>query len=149
MKRLGPENIEEVYTIAKIHEEISTYWIDNYQTSEEFMQTTYTDLKDRLYSYTNFLSVIQIDQRVISYIWAEVNEHDWKQIDIISLWTDKEFRGQGLAKQLKVGLEIWAKKEMHATKIYSTVSSRYKNMIQLNESLGYETRYYRMIKELK
>ncbi len=149
MKRLGPENIEDVYTIAKIHEEISTYWIDNYQTSEEFLQTTYTDLKDRLYSYTNFLSVIQIDQRVISYIWAEVNEHDWKQIDIISLWTDKEFRGQGLAKQLKVGLEIWAKKEMHATKIYTTVSSRNKNMIQLNESLGYETRYYRMIKELK
>lgn len=148
MKRLGPEDQEAVYFIAKIHEGIPAAWIDNHQTSEESIRSLCADLQDRLYSYTNYVAVIRLEQRVISYIWAELNEEDWKQIDIISLWTDERYRGQGFAKQLKVGLERWAKQEMHATRIYTTVSSRNKEMIRLNESLGYETRYYRMVKEL-
>lgn len=148
VKRLTYEDGKALSFIAKTHEELPAAWIDNYHVSAETIISTTEDLVAKHNTQDIYCSVIEQDNKVISFIWAEVNKGDSKQIDIISLWTDEKFRGLGLAKNLKLDLEKWAIDEMNAEKVYTTVSSKNDNMIKLNEKLGYQIHYYRMVKNL-
>ncbi|WP_217586306.1 GNAT family N-acetyltransferase [Lentibacillus saliphilus] len=147
-RRLTSHDEAELYFIAKLHEKLPAGWIDDYQGSEETIQNTTKELVAKHQHQHVYCSIIEHQNKVISYIWAELNESNSKQVDIISLWTDEAYRGQGHAKQLKIALETWAKEDMHAEKIHTTVSSKNTNMVKLNEKLGYHTAYYRMIKPL-
>lgn len=147
-KRLSKEDKDALLFIAKIHEELPSAWIDGYKVYDESINKTFEELILKHKNKRVYCSVIEYNGRVISYIWAEVNVTDNEQVDIMSLWTDKEYRGNGIATKLKIELEKWAKNEINAKKIHTTVSSKNENMIKLNEKLGYSTRYYRMIKDL-
>lgn len=145
---MSKEDKDALHFIAKTHEELPAAWIEEYKASDEKINTTAEDLILKHNKKRIYCSVIEYNGKVISYIWAEVNATDNEQVDIMSLWTDKGYRGNGIATKLKVDLERWAKNEMNAKKIHTTVSSKNENMIKLNEKLGYATRYYRMTKDL-
>ncbi len=148
MKRLTSKDVDILKFIAQIHESLPSAWIKDYTVSDDTVNKTTEELIYKHKKEQVFCSVIECNDAVISYIWAEVNKNNSKQIDIMSLWTDEKYRGLGHANKLKFALENWAKDEMSAEKIHTTVSNSNENMIQLNEKLGYKTEYYRMVKYL-
>lgn len=149
VRRLTYQDTETLYLVAEIHENMPRKWIKNYRVTEESINGTNETLLNKLKKTNIFCTVIELNEELLSYIWAEVNAKNEKQIDIISLWTKEQYRGKGYAKTLKLEVEKWALKEMKAEKIHTTVSANNELMLRLNEKLGYTTEYYRMTKELK
>ncbi|MCD8511717.1 MAG: GNAT family N-acetyltransferase [Bacillus sp. (in: Bacteria)] len=146
-KRLTHEDVNSLFFIAQTHEALPAAWVHNYEISNEAIKATANQLIDKHKDNTVFCTVIENDDDIISFIWAEQNSTISNQVDIISLWTKEDVRGQGLAKKLKNELEIWAK-ERGASQIHTTVSKANTTMIRLNEELGYEVEYYRMYKHI-
>ncbi|WP_078576606.1 GNAT family N-acetyltransferase [Salipaludibacillus agaradhaerens] len=148
LKRVSENDKALINNIANIHENLPAAWIDNYHVSSEDINKTVEQLSAKRSANSLFCSIIEKNSNMMSYIWAEVNPKDAKQVDIISLWTDEAHRGQGYAKRLKVELERWALNEVKATSLHPVVSTKNSQMIKLNEGLGYHTRYVRMYKDL-
>lgn len=146
VRKLGENDLKGFEFIAKIHESLPAAWIDNYAIDNIEIEKTARRLKDRHTTNDIFCSVVEDNDEIIAFIWAEINEEDNKILDIISLWTSQNYRRKGIATRLKLKLESWAKAQTDAKKISTTVSSNNKNMVQMNQKLGYEIKSYNMFK---
>lgn len=141
--------MKEFKFIAEIHESLPGAWVDDYNIDIEEVQKTIKRLIGKYKTDDIFCYIAEINDEIISFIWAEANEIDRDTIDIFSLWTDEKYRGQGIASNLKIELEKWVKSETSAKNIATTVSSKNRNMIDLNKKLGYETIYHKMVKKIE
>ncbi len=141
--------MKEFKFIAEIHESLPGAWVDNYNIDIEEIQKTIKRLIEKHKTDDIFCYIAENKSEIISFIWAEVNENDKDTIDIFSLWTDEKYRGQGIASNLKIELEKWAKSETSAKKIATTVSAKNRNMVDLNKKLGYEIIYHKMVKRME
>ena len=90
------------------------------------------------------LQVIRQDEKIIAFLWFNYGK---TRIELVSLWTDPDYRRKGLAKKLKMAAEKWGLgngKKLMTT----TVFAANKKMVALNELLGYEIVSYQMEKKL-
>lgn len=148
LRKLNENDLKEFNFIAKIHESLPGAWIDNYTIDDEEVKITLKGLVEKHKTNDILCYIAEKDSKIISFIWAEINKSNLETVDIISLWTDEEYRGQGIASSLKIELEKWAKLETSAKSISTTVSAKNKSMINLNRKLGYEIMSYKMIKKI-
>ncbi|UTR14907.1 hypothetical protein MM221_20600 [Salipaludibacillus sp. LMS25] len=98
LKRVSENDKELISNIANIHENLPAAWIDNYDVSREDIDKTGDELTGKISTNSLFCAIIEKNSNMMSYIWAELNH---KQVDIISLWTDEEYRGQRICKTVK------------------------------------------------
>lgn len=134
--------------VAEIHEALPAAWINGYVVEPGEVEKSVARLVEKHRRAEIACLVVENDGEIVAFIWGEVSEQDNKALDIISLWTKPEHRGKGLATQLKLMLEDWAKAETKAEKIVTTVSAANSEMVQLNLKLGYKVAYHKMVKEL-
>lgn len=148
VKKLTPADLAAFMFIAEVHESLPAAWVNSYVVEAEEVEKSLARLVEKHKRAEIVCFVAEKDGEIVAFVWGEVSEQDNKALDIISLWTKPEHRGKGLATQLKLMLEAWAKTERKAEKIVTTVSAANGGMVQLNLKLGYKVAYHRMIKEL-
>ena len=148
LRILDENNLTEFRFIAEIHESLPMGWINNYIISRKEIEESVQRLIERHKASDVLCCVAEDGNHVIAFIWAEINENDKEVLDIVSLWTNKDYRGQGIATKLKIELEKWAKVKTNSKKISTTVSANNKTMLLLNQKLGYDINYYKMTKTI-
>lgn len=148
LRKLKETNLKEIRYITEIHESLPKAWIDNYIVDKDEIEKNARILTGKLKTSNAFCCIVEEKDQIISFIWAEVNRSNSKIVDIISLWTNESYRGEGIATKLKIELENWTRENTKAKKISTTVSSNNEKMINLNEKLGYEINYYKMTKSI-
>lgn len=130
---------EVIYNIARWHNETPRLWIPNYEPREEDIQETI----QRMSESECYIGVAE-DEEILGFIWAEKQEQDAM---ILSLYVDEKVREQKIGTYLKEALEAWCR-ITGISKIKTTVHSKNKKMILLNEKLGYEQKMIHMEKQL-
>ena len=87
--------------------------------------------------------------RIVGSHLLEIYKIDGKRTcHIHGLWTDKDFRGKGIALKLKEMGEAWAR-EKNCYLMDSNVRVSNEGMIALNKKMGYEIIRYNFRKPLK
>ncbi|MCH4887175.1 GNAT family N-acetyltransferase [Acidaminobacter sp. JC074] len=130
-------NDEVLYNIAKWHNETPRIWIPDYIPTEEEIAETIARMKDK-----EAYICIAKDQVILGFIWAEKQDQD---VMILSLYVDESIRQKSVGTELKLQLEHWCR-ENEIRKIKTTVHSKNKKMLLLNEKLGYESKMVHMEK---
>lgn len=140
------KSCEKLRQIAVWHNTTPKLWVENYEITEEDVRETIeriaTTPEEDL-----FLLIAVEGKRLLGFIWAYVNSHEKQSVMILSLYVDKDFRNQGLAKELKEALEE-ACKTRGIKSIQTTVHSTNHPMLELNKSLGYKSSMVYMEKTL-
>lgn len=125
-----------IVQIAKWHNLTPKLWIFDYRVSAEEIEETIQKIKntkdDDLY-----LAIAEDDEgQAQGFIWAHKQEKPKDSVMILSLYIKEDYRGQGVATNLKLMLEEWCRSE-GIKKIKTTVHYRNSSMIALNQKLGY------------
>jgi len=128
---------EVLYNISKWHNETPRLWIVGYEPTEEDIQETITLMKDN----ECYIGIAE-DETIKGFIWAEKQEND---VMIMSLFVDESVRNSSIGTSLKEALENWCRSE-GIKKIKTTVHSKNRKMISLNEKLGYDSKMLHMEK---
>lgn len=147
-RRLDAEDLAEFQFIAEVHESLPAAWIDDYVVESGGVEQSCERLAEKHKAGEIACFVAESSGETVAFVWGEVHEQDKEILNIISLWTKPQYRGQGIATELKLMLETWAKAETSAKKIITTVSASNTGMVLLNEKLGYKIAYHKMVKEL-
>lgn len=133
--------------IARWHNLTPKLWINNYKVSDKDIDNTV----NRIINTRNkdlFLAIAEDDQNNMQgFIWAYKLEKVQDSVMILSLYTAEDYRGQGIATNLKNLLEEWCRLEGIKT-IETTVHFKNKSMITLNQKLGYAPGMLYMAKTL-
>ena len=134
--------------IATWHNQTPELWVPNYQASREAIEKDIkriqqTDPEDLFLGI-----VVDADQSLQGFIWAYKQEKNTDSVMILSLYTSKAHRKEGLATQLKQLLEAWCKEEGIKT-IETTVHYTNTKMLELNQKLGYTAGMVSMRKTLE
>lgn len=131
---------ETIRLLARWHNETPKQWIQNYTFTEQDVISTV----NRMVRDTSVIILAEED-RPIGFIWGEKQNQD---LMILSLYVDENFRKHQVATDLKLQLETWCRNN-DIQKILTTVHSKNKNMLALNEKLGYEQKMIHMEKKLR
>ncbi len=130
-------NDDLLYSISKWHNETPRIWIKDYEPTEEEIWETINRMK----SNECYIGIAE-DESILGFIWAEKQEDN---VMILSLYVDDSVRQKNIGTYLKEALEVWCKIE-GVKKIKTTVHSKNKKMLALNEKLGYEAKMVHMEK---
>lgn len=148
VRRLDAEDLAEFQFIAEVHESLPAAWIDEYVVVPGAVEQSSERLAEKHKTGEIACLVAENSGEIVAFVWGEVHEQDKEILNIISLWTKPQHRGQGIATELKLMLEDWGKAETSAKKIVTTVSASNRGMVHLNQKLGYRIAYHKMVKEL-
>ena len=140
-------NDNEVEFICRRHLETPGIWIKDYSYSKEELKETELTFKENGQKDILIGLSAKLDTAIVGFIWAEKAIKKPDTVSIISLWTDPEFRKQGIATALKLELENVAK-DKGIKKIRTNVYSSNKSMLDLNLKLGYKITRYDLEKEI-
>lgn len=130
---------EVLERISKWHNETPRIWIPDYEPSKEEIEETI----ERMTTNECYIGVAE-DEVIQGFIWAEKKDNN---VMIMSLYVDEAVRQQNIGTYLKEALEAWCRIE-GIKKIQTTVHSKNKKMLMLNEKLGYEPKMVHMEKIL-
>jgi len=128
---------EIVAKIARWHNETPRLWMPEYEPTEKEINETIA----RMTNEDCYIGIAE-DETIKGFIWAEKQDLD---VMILSLYVDESARQQNIGTYLKEALETWCKIE-GIRKIKTTVHSKNKKMIAMNEKLGYEPKMIHMEK---
>ncbi|MCD8501375.1 MAG: GNAT family N-acetyltransferase [Bacillaceae bacterium] len=126
---LNENDLQELKFIANVHEELPTGWIKDYVVNPPRIEETFHRLIRKQHGHSVFCGIVEDNNTIISFVWAERNEKNSAVLDIMSLWTDQMYRRQGLATMLKLELEKWAQNQQGIREIHTTVSKENKKMM--------------------
>jgi len=129
----------DLHSISTWHNQTPRLWIPGYEPSSEEIDETINRMKNN----PCYVCVAK-DTELRGFIWAEREEN---AIMIMSLYVDESVRQSNVGTTLKESLEAWCLKE-GIKKIKTTVHSKNKKMIALNEKMGYESKMLHMEKLL-
>lgn len=133
--------------IAKWHNLTPKLWIPDYKISTTEIEETILKIQDT--RNEDLLLVIAEDEQghTQGFIWACKQEKPQDSVMILSLYVTEDYRGQGVATNLKVLLEEWCRLEGIKT-IETTVHYKNNSMMALNQKLGYIPGMVYMTKKL-
>ena len=133
--------------LVKWHNMTPKLWIKDYKPTAEDLKETIKRIVETEKSDL-YLGIAQDDQdEPVGFIWAYRKSDDDKNVMIMSLHVEPEYRNQGIASQLKQNLESWCK-EIGVQSVETTVHFDNKNMLELNLKLGYNAGMVCMTKKL-
>ncbi len=133
--------------IAKWHNLTPKLWIPDYKISTAEIEKTVLKIKNTR-NEDLFLAIAE-DERghVQGFIWACKQKKYQDSVMILSLYVTEDYRGQGVATNLKILLEKWCRLE-GIKAIETTVHYKNNSMMALNQKLGYIPGMVYMIKKL-
>lgn len=132
--------------IAKWHNLTPKLWVANYRLSDEDVEETVQRIRSTKHADL-FLMIAEDKGQAQGFIWAYKQERPQDSVMILSLYVTEDYRGQGVATELKVLLEEWCRLEGIKT-IQTTTHYTNHNMIALNQKLGYVPGMVHMTKTL-
>lgn len=122
--------------IAKWHNLIPKLCMPDYRASAEEIEETVQRIIN-MKSDDLYLAVAEDDEgHVQGFIWASKQEKPKDSVMILSLYIAEDYRGHGMATNLKAMLEEWCRLEGIKT-IQTTVHYSNNKMLALNQKLGY------------
>ncbi len=125
-----------LYQISKWHNLTPKLWMPEYIVTEVEIEEAVQRIKNTK-AEDLFLMVAEDDEKQVrGFIWAYRKENQQDSIMILSLYITEEFRGRGIATQLKQQLEEWCKSKGINT-IHTTTHYNNHSMLELNQKLGY------------
>ena len=133
--------------VAKWHNLTPKLWRPDHKASatdiEETIQRILDTKKEDL-----FLAIAEDhNDKVQGFIWAYKQEEPKDTVMILSLYVTENYRGHGVATNLKTLLEKWCRVE-GIKAIQTTVHYNNSNMLALNQKLGYNPGMVCMTKPL-
>ena len=140
-------NEAEIRHIARLHQKGPLAWIENYEVSEEAVKATFNVLSESQENPKTHVIVARISDKLLGFHWFSITSEDNKLGRIESLWVDKKYRNQGVARQLKARGEVWLK-ENGATRVKTAVFYVNKRMIDINLKAGFTPGQVEMTKKL-
>ena len=126
--------------VVQKHAEAPQEWGMDYEPSELDI-AHFTELAT---AENAVLQVIRDAKKIIAFLWFNFGE---TRVELLSLWTDPDYRRKGMAKKLKIAAEKWGRdngKKLMTTTVFASNTK----MIALNELLGYDIVSYQMEKKL-
>lgn len=141
MRTLNKDEHNYIKQIANIHETLLSQAESNYKCTKLSIALRYEMICSRL-EHTNDKIYIQL----IAFIWGHFS-NEKSMVNIELLYVEPQFRKLGIATQLKIALEKWAK-TMNAKRISSTIHKTNLPMISLNKDLGYQVSHVKMYKDI-
>lgn len=132
--------------IARWHNLTPKMWLDNYYATEEDINETIKLIKSTSKSDL-FIAVAREAEEIIGFLWGNRELDHKNTFMILSLYVENQYRNKGVASTLKTLLEKWCRNNEIAT-IATTVHYTNKNMLALNQKLGYEAGMVTMRKKL-
>ncbi|MDK4212614.1 GNAT family N-acetyltransferase [Staphylococcus warneri] len=146
MRKLTLSNQAIINEVAIIHEHLLENQEDNYKVTQTSIALRYEMINARLRHTNDTILLLENNQELKGFVWGHY-ELQTKTVIIELLYVYPHFRRQGLAKQLKMAIEQWAK-DIGAESIQSTIHIKNKAMLNLNHQLGYDDSHIRMRKDL-
>jgi ribosomal protein S18 acetylase RimI-like enzyme len=146
-RRPKKENITEMRLMAQADSRIPLEFDSRYEWSEASIQARleyYNQISD-----ADFFEMVLDGEKMIGFHIVRKTAYPPNHFigNIVSLWVHSDYRGQGIASELKKRSEAWAKK-LKLTFMQTSVHKNNKRMIEINEANGYETAYINMRKRL-
>lgn len=141
------ENIPEMRLIAQVDSRIPLEFDSRYEWSEASIQARLDYYKQ--ISVDDFFEMVLDGDKMIGFHIVRKTSYPPNHYigNIVSLWVHSDYRGQGIASELKKHAETWAKK-LKLIFMQTSVHKNNKRMIEINEANGYETAYLNMRKRL-
>ncbi|TCU75749.1 acetyltransferase (GNAT) family protein [Tissierella praeacuta] len=133
--------------IAKWHNLTQKLWISDYKVSTIDIEETVQKIQNT--RNEDLLLVIAEDDQghIQGFIWACKQEKSQESVMILSLYVTEDYRGKGVATNLKILLEEWCRLEGIKT-IETTVHYKNNSMMALNRKLGYTPGMVHMVKKI-
>lgn len=147
LKNISIHDSELISKIALEHSKAPLNWNKNYSYTTEEVNQDIERIKNFLKSKKAIILADLLNNELKGFIWGEIADNNLNQLEIISLWVDKENRQQGIASNLKIELEKYCKQNQIRTITTSVFANNHK-MLNLNKKLGYEIVYHKMKKKL-
>lgn len=127
---------EKIYRIAELDSAIPAEYDPLYQWDRKTV-TTRVDLFLNL-SKPHFFEVAMVGKEIVGFhIMQKINFHSTPGAGITTLWTHPNFRGQGIARELKERGIKWAR-ENKLEFIHTSVNKNNPRMQEINRNNGYE-----------
>lgn len=146
MRKLTLNHQTTINEVATIHEHLLENQEVNYKATQTSIALRYEMINARLRHTNDTILLLEHNQEIKGFIWGHY-ELQTKTVTIELLYVYPDYRRQGLAKQLKMAIEQWAK-DIGAVSIQSTIHIKNEAMLNLNRQLGYDDTHIRMRKDL-
>ncbi|MDK4264408.1 GNAT family N-acetyltransferase [Staphylococcus warneri] len=146
MRKLTLNHQTMINEVATIHEHLLENQEVNYKATQTSIALRYEMINARLRHTNDTILLLEHNQEIKGFIWGHY-ELQTKTVIIELLYVYPDYRRQGLAKQLKMAIEQWAK-DIGAVSIQSTIHIKNEAMLNLNRQLGYDDTHIRMRKDL-
>lgn len=146
MRKLTLNHQTTINEVATIHEHLLENQEVNYKATQTSIALRYEMINARLRHTNDTILLLEHNQEIKGFIWGHY-ELQTKTVIIELLYVYSDYRRQGLAKQLKMAIEQWAK-DIGAVSIQSTIHIKNEAMLNLNRQLGYDDTHIRMRKDL-
>ena len=146
-KKLANPSEEDLFLISKIHMELPVIWLDNYTFTDDDIYEQMNHFKNIISENRDKFFIAQYNDKIVGYLISEIMKRNPKGIYINSIWTDPQFRKNGICTTLNKMLENEARNQ-GILEIRTTVSIKNEPMLSLNEKLDFEKKYIDLVKDL-
>ncbi len=146
MRTLNKDEHNYIKQIANIHETLLSQAESNYKCTKLSIALRYEMICSRLEHTNDKIYIYENEGQLIAFIWGYFS-NEKSMVNIELLYVEPQFRKLGIATQLKIALEKWAK-TMNAKRISSTIHKSNLPMISLNKDLGYQVSHVKMYKDI-
>ncbi|EHJ07884.1 GNAT family N-acetyltransferase [Staphylococcus simiae] len=146
MREINISESDYLWHMATIQEHMLDKLEKHYHATSFSIALRYEMIVSRLQNGNDKIYIIEVHQQLIAFIWAHLDKVTMN-VHIEMLYVNEWYRSRGLATKLKKQIEQWAI-EHHARQISGTINSANKDMIALNNHLGYDVSHVIMTKYL-
>lgn len=148
-RRVEFNNDKEMIFIAETDILIPAKFDSDFPTDDKMVADRLKHFKEKFNEEDFFDVAVTTSNEIIGFHIIKKHPHfNNKNVgNIYTLWVSKDFRKQGVAKELKKRGEVWAKKS-NLDHLYTWVHSDNSKMLSLNKQMGFEIVNYKMIKKI-
>jgi RimJ/RimL family protein N-acetyltransferase len=148
-RRVDFNNDKEMMFIAETDILIPAKFDSEFPTDEKMIADRLKHFREKFNEADFFDVAVSESNEIVGFHVIKKHSHfNNKDVgNIYTLWVSKDFRKQGVAKELKRRGEDWAKKS-NLDHLYTWVHSDNSKMLSLNKKMGFEIVNHKMIKKM-
>ncbi len=147
-RKVKADNEEELRLIAEIDSKIPLQYDSGYDWNEQSIVAKVDQYRKQI-SVDDFFEVATQNEKIVGFHIVKKVPYppDLFAGAIFTLWVDPNYRGKGIANQLKSRAESWANQQ-NITYVVTNVHSNNSQMLEINKKAGFEIIQYAMRKKI-